>query len=67
MSALDKFNDLMWILWIWQGKFFYEKAREADEESNKKIFETRLVPLSLKHVRLYAIFSFNNVEKGDGL
>lgn len=23
-----------------QGKFFYEKAREADEESNKKIFET---------------------------
>lgn len=23
-----------------QGKFFYEKAREVDEESNKKIFET---------------------------
>ncbi|KAJ4703469.1 hypothetical protein OWV82_023371 [Melia azedarach] len=24
-----------------EGQFYYEKAREADEESNKKIFETR--------------------------
>ncbi|GKV45822.1 hypothetical protein SLEP1_g52866 [Rubroshorea leprosula] len=32
---------------IEQGNFFREKAREADEESNEKIFETRLASFSL--------------------
>ncbi|MFQ6631447.1 hypothetical protein Gotur_009512, partial [Gossypium turneri] len=31
---------------VWQGQFFQEKARQADEESNQKIFETRLASCS---------------------
>lgn len=33
---------------MWQGKFFQEKAREADEESNEMILRTRLASFSLK-------------------
>ena len=29
------------MLWGWQGHFFHKKTREADEESNEKILESR--------------------------
>ncbi|MBA0760345.1 hypothetical protein Gotri_023094 [Gossypium trilobum] len=31
---------------VWLGQFFQEKAHQADEESNQKIFETRLASCS---------------------
>lgn len=43
LAFLNKCN----YCYLWQGHFFHNKAREADEESARKIFETRSASLSL--------------------